>query len=399
MKVVALHTDFRIYWPARLKALSKALSEYNASTLDVIEIAGKGSPYSFSTNSLTENINWHILYPNFKPEELLGKEIKPKLFRLLNEINPDVIIAGAIAFYSGALAVQWRQYHPNCRVVIFDDSKNEAVKRSPIVNFVKRCVYSGADAMFYPATPWVQTGKSWGFSQEQIFFGVDVVDNDFWNSPRQFNNQWGDYFVTIGRQIEKKNFYGIVLAYKQYVDALGKNNSYNLVMIGNGPEHNRIEQLVKSSNLTDKVFLLPFLSQSELPAIYQNAKALCSSSSSSETWGLVINESMACGCPIFASYECGASEVLVHQKKNGYKFHYDDINLLAKYMIDFHKLSTEEQNNMRQASKTIIADWGLDRFCKGAIDAIEYTTNSLQRRNSLLAKLIIRHWHGQYRPV
>jgi glycosyltransferase involved in cell wall biosynthesis len=318
---------------------------------------------------------------------------------LLSEINPDVIIAGAIAFPSGALAVQWTQQHPDCRVVIFDDAKNDAVKRSPVVNFVKRCVYSGADAMFYPAEPWIPTGISWGFSREQIFFGVDVVDNDFWSNPRQFNNPWGDYFVAVGRQIEKKNYLAIAQAYKSYVDTIGKERAYNLVLIGDGPEHSRIERFVKESNLADKIFLLPFMSQVELPAVFQQAKALSSSSSSSETWGLVINESMSCGCPIFASYECGASDVLVHQNVNGYKFHCNDVSLQAKYMVEFHSLSTQQQNNMREASKAIIANWGLDRFCNGAIQAIEHVHLAPKRRTTLLARLIIRHWNGQYRPV
>ena len=34
MKIVALHTDFRIYWPARLKALYEALNK-RGDTLDV----------------------------------------------------------------------------------------------------------------------------------------------------------------------------------------------------------------------------------------------------------------------------------------------------------------------------------------------------------------------------
>ena len=105
MKIVALHTDFRIYWPARLKALNDSLESQNA-TLDVIEIAGKGSPYVFSNSQENKMLNWHILFPQCGPEQLKGKHIRKKLFNLLNKINPDVIIAGAIAFPSGALAVQ-----------------------------------------------------------------------------------------------------------------------------------------------------------------------------------------------------------------------------------------------------------------------------------------------------
>jgi glycosyltransferase involved in cell wall biosynthesis len=399
MKIVALHTDFRIYWPARLKALAKALAVKDQSTLDVIEIAGEGSPYSFSTNNESNGLNWHILFPKSKPEELSGKEIKPKLFELLDRIDPDVIIAGAIAFPSGALAVQWGQCHPRCRIIIFDDAKNEAVKRNAFVNFVKRSVYSGVDAMFYPAEPWIPTGRSWGFQRDQLFFGVDVVDNDFWNRSQSLNKSWGNYFVAVGRQIPKKNFLFILNAYKLYMDTVGRTEAYNLILIGEGPEHVKLEQYIDSENLSEKIVLLPFMAQTELPAIYQHAKALCVCSDITETWGLVINEAMCGGCPIFASYECGASDVLVQQNRNGYKFHYYDIDQFGKYMVEFHHLPADKQSEMRETSKAIIADWGLERFSKGAMQAIEYVTKGPKKRIPVWSKLIINNWFGQYRPI
>lgn len=396
MKIVALHTDFRIYWPARLSALSSAYRE-QGDELQIIEIAGKGSPYSFAGDNSIPNLKWHILFPDSKPEDLSGKIIEPVLFDLLSAIRPDVIIAGAIAFPSGALAVKWGQKY-GTRVIIFDDSKLEAVLRNRTVNFIKHAVYNGVDAMFYPAADWIPTGNFWGFSDSEMYYGVDVVDNDFWAFPRECNKSWGDYFVAVGRQIYKKNYWGIVKAYKMYADSIGRNKAYNLVLIGDGPEHSKIEEYVREQNLSEKVFLLPFLSQKELPGIYQNAKALCSSSSS-ETWGLVINEAMAGGCPIFASYECGASNVLVHDEKNGYKFHCDDLQRLAELMIKYHNLPSLEQKKMREASKQIIANWGLKRFVDGAIAATEYVSSHKKRRTRLIDKLIIRRWRGRYRPV
>lgn len=47
MRIVITHTDFRIYWPARLQALNSVLNQ-RGDTLEVIEIAGEGSHYAFS---------------------------------------------------------------------------------------------------------------------------------------------------------------------------------------------------------------------------------------------------------------------------------------------------------------------------------------------------------------
>ena len=65
MKIVIFHTDFRIYWPARIKALDELLSAKDIQ-LDIIEIAGCGSPYSFAQTDRGNCLSWHILFPSKK---------------------------------------------------------------------------------------------------------------------------------------------------------------------------------------------------------------------------------------------------------------------------------------------------------------------------------------------
>ena len=131
--------------------------------------------------------------------------------------------------------------------------------------------------MLYPAFEWERTGLYWGFIPEQLFYGIDVVDNDFWATPRALKYDWGNYFVSVGRQIPKKNYLSIAKAYCKYANEVGP-SAYKLVLIGDGPEHGIIVDYVNQVGHTDDVIFLPFLPQDELPAIYQNAKALSSSS-------------------------------------------------------------------------------------------------------------------------
>lgn len=396
MKVVFLHTDLRIYWPARLKALNEALCQ-RGDKLYIIEIAGKGSPYSFSKNGKIEKGNWHILFPDQKPEYLNGNTIKKSLYRLLDQINPDIIIAGAIAFPSGALAVAWGQKR-KCKVIVFDDAKIEAVKRNWIIERIKQAIYNGVDSMFYPAPEWEKTGEYWGFIPEQLFYGIDVVDNDFWATPQILKYDWGNYFVAVGRQIPKKNYLSTVKAYCKYVEKV-HNSAYKLVLIGDGPEHETIVDYVNQAGLTKNVLFLPFLPQNELPAIYQNAMALCSSSNSSETWGLVINEAMACGCPIIASIQCGATNTLVDNGINGFHFSCEDIDRLSELMIKIHNLSDTERKLMKEASRSIIANWGLNRFAISCCEAIDYVYTHPKRKVSIIDRFIINKWKGRYRPI
>lgn len=396
MKIITLHTDFRLYWPARMKALHTFLKK-RGDTLEVIEIAGNGSPYAFATKEKTNELPWHILFPENKPEDLSGKIIRPRLFKLLESLNPDIIIAGAIAFPSGALAVQWGQKHSK-RIIVFDDAKINDVPRSGFVNFIKKSVYHGVDAMFYPAPDWKETGYFWGFNDSQMFFGIDVVDNNYWSTPQQLKQDWGNYFLAVGRQIPIKNFLSITKAYSEYLNKVGRENAYKLIMIGEGKEHEAIVKFVEEHQLQTHIILLPFHSQEELPAIYQHAKAFCINSKE-ETWGLVINEAMAGGCPIFASSQCGASETLVKHGINGYTFDYIDIEKLASFMADFTLLSEEKKQDMRNASRDIIKDWGIPRFVNGAIEAIDFVMSRPKVTVKFIEQIIINQWNGRYRPI
>lgn len=396
MKIVSLHTDFRIYWPARLQALHTALNK-RGDTLEVIEIAGEGSHYAFSKKEQQTKLPWHILFPKKKPENLKGNTIKRKLFPLLDTLNPDVIIAGAIAFPSGALAVAWGKIN-NKKVIVFDDAKIEAVQRNPVVNFIKKAVYNGVDAMLYPAPDWEETGKYWNFKKEQLFYGVDVVDNDFWGCSSDLKYKWGKYFVSVGRQIPKKNYFLIAQAYVRYRKEIG-NDAFGWVLIGDGPEHKRIAKFIHENHCEDKVHFLPFLSQTELPTIYQHAEALICCSNNEETWGLVINEAMAGGCPVIASIQCGATNTLVHDGINGFQFSCNDVDKLTELMLTYHRLPLNKKNAMKEASKQIISDWGLDRFAKGCCNAIDFVKIQPKRKISIINNLIIRLWKGRYRPI
>lgn len=396
MKVVVLHTDFRIYWPARLSALH-AFLQHRGISLCVIEIAGKGSNYSFCGAQATPPSYWTILFPEHSPEELPGSVIKEKLFATLCEMSPAVVIAGAIAFPSGALAVAWGQKHKR-RVIIFDDAKMEAVRRNPLTNYIKKAVYQGVDAMIFPAPDWTPTGRFWGFAAEQLFFGIDVIDNDFWAKPREDGAPKANYLVAVGRQIPKKNFLSLLKAYQLYINSV-EGAPYRLLLVGDGPEHQALVEFISENSLTHTVTCMPFQSQERLAAIYQHAQALICCSNVQETWGLVINEAMACGCPVLASNESGATNTLVHQGVNGYRFPCGDVKALAETMARLYRLSPDEHLQMRNASREIIRQWGLPRFCQAVADAIDYVVLRPKRMAPTLGRCIINRWNGRYRPL
>ena len=77
---------------------------------------------------------------------------------------------------------------------------------------------------------------------------------------------------------------------------------------------------------------LGFLNQTQLATAYVAADALVLPSDCLETWGLVVNEAMACGLPIIASDQVGCVDDLVQNDKTGLIYPYGDIQALSSAM-------------------------------------------------------------------
>ncbi|HPS74616.1 MAG TPA: glycosyltransferase family 4 protein [Bacteroidales bacterium] len=402
MKVVVVHTDFRLYWPSRLAALDKFLRQ-QGHELHVVELAGKGSNYSFAGNPETESsIPWQILFPQESIEKISRKRAFSAIAHTLDRIQPDVVMAGAIAFYSGASAVAWTTQHRK-PVIIFDDARLADTPRSFLTDYIKRLIYRQVDAIFCPAPSHSATFLHFGFAPDQIFFGVNAVDNNFFCSN---NYQWKesdiqhsdtkDCLISISRQIPIKNLYRTINAFISYKE---KNieSSLRLILIGGGPEHEILKKIA-SENPKAEIYFKPFLSQVELLTFFRKAKALILPSLA-ETWGLVVNEAMAAGLPVLVSRQCGCAETLVHEGENGWTFDPLDLQDMERVIGAIDLASEQEIERMGQCSKEIIKNWGLERFCKGAWEAITHVVNHQKQKKGYLSKLAVHFWKGRYRPT
>jgi glycosyltransferase involved in cell wall biosynthesis len=401
LNIAFVHTDLRLYWPVRLKALTEYLKDDNIS-LSVIEIAGLGSPYIFDTQHVLVNKDWHILFPDHKIEELSADVIKPLLNGKLDSLNPDIVIAGPIAFYSGAISTSWAMKN-NKKLIIFDDARIIDVKRPWWVDLIKKKIYSCVDAVFCPSPDWDSTYIYFGFKKEQIFYGVDVVDNKFWTKDRGYleNTVSGfsgrKYFLSVGRQVPKKNLLFLLNAYSKYRQL--HNNPLSLVLVGEGTETEKVSNFILKHDLNEVVEMQPFLTPGELKSVYQNASWFILPSIIGETWGLVVNEAMAAGLPVLVSDQAGCANVLVKEGVNGFVFSPENGDALADLLYKVSKMDETDRRSFCKSSAEIISEWDLDRFCKGITEAVKFVSLKQKADPDLISKLLIKFWKGRYRPL
>ncbi|HSW00686.1 MAG TPA: glycosyltransferase family 4 protein [Sedimentisphaerales bacterium] len=396
-----------MYWPPRLLALGSSLCGRGDEFL-VVEIAGGGSPYDFAAQGCKDGrLSWSVLFPQGDLRQLSGRTMAAAVERKLNDLTPDVVMAGAIAFPSGAAAVRWARRNQRA-VVIFDNVRAEDVPRSPITEYVKRRFYTHIDAMLIPAESHVRSFVQWGVPRERMHFGLNVVDNPSFttraaalrphaNEFRGKNGLASRFFLGVGRLVDKKNWIICLEAYRQYRRAC-QGPSWGLVLVGDGPERDRLQKMVVAQAIPD-VYISGPIHGDALIAYYAAAGALVLPSLYGETWGLVVNEAMACGLPVLVSEQCGCAETLVHDGINGWRFSPDKPEQLAERMLQMSGLSEQDYQKMVSASQEMIRPWGLERFVEGAMAAIEACKDVRRGFTSPLGRLLISLWNGRFRPT
>ncbi len=108
--------------------------------------------------------------------------------------------------------------------------------------------------------------------------------------------------ISVGLLIDRKGHHRTIEAMRQLPD-------HDLVIVGEGPDRDRLSALIDRLGLRDRVRLLGARPHAELPALYGAADASVLASSR-EGWANVLLESMACGTPVVASNIWGNPEVV-----------------------------------------------------------------------------------------
>lgn len=101
---------------------------------------------------------------------------------------------------------------------------------------------------------------------------------------------------SLGRLIEYKG-YGTLIEAAEYLD-----DSYVVLIGGGGPLKHDLEKRIADAGLSDRVKLLGYVADDDVPALYQACDVFCLSSvQKTEAFGIVQIEAMSCGKPLVAT--------------------------------------------------------------------------------------------------
>jgi glycosyltransferase involved in cell wall biosynthesis len=147
-------------------------------------------------------------------------------------------------------------------------------------------------------------------------------------------------------------------------------------MIGDGPLRPAVEAAIAQRQAP--VRLGGFLNQSRIAEAYVAADVLVLPSDGGETWGLVVNEAMACGRPALVSDAVGCAPDLVHDGQTGYRFACGAVDQLAARVAQL-AADPAAVTAFGQAARARVADYSVERAVAGTCDALAELAHARRR--------------------
>jgi glycosyltransferase involved in cell wall biosynthesis len=137
-------------------------------------------------------------------------------------------------------------------------------------------------------------------------------------------------FLTVRRLDPRMGLLPLIEAFATVANAIPK---AQLWLAGRGPQEAELRRLVESRGLSERVKLLGFVPEADLPALYQAADCTLMPSLDLEGFGLATAESLASGTPVVAS-DSGANPEVVRPLGDQCIFPTGDVPAMAARMRD-----------------------------------------------------------------
>ncbi len=394
VRVAVLFQRFGPYHHARLNAAGKLLSVWG------VEACATEDTYAWDKIEGASAFTRVTLTERDSGDRQWRHELHRKMWSALDEIKPQVVAVPGWSF-TDALSALWWCAKTDTPSVVMSESTAWDEPRVARKEWIKSRLVKLNSAGLAGGTPHRDYLVQLGLARENIFLGYDVVDNDYFqrksaearSQKPAVRSKLGlpeNFFLASARFVEKKNLFRLIQAYARYRAAAEKSKTeiWPLVLLGDGPLKTEIKKSISELGLETLIHLPGFKQYDELPAYFGLAGAFVHASTT-EQWGLVVNEAMASGLPILVSNRCGCAADLVSPGGNGFQFDPNNVDELAQLL---RKISAGNfpLADFGAASQRLIADWGTELFASGLRDAVSVALKEPRPRTGIFDRLLLR---------
>src|SRR5262249_12011474 len=335
---------------------------------------------------LLEGYDWELL-PNARR--------KPTLRGFLNSSTPSIKSALERFQPDAAIITGWQSL-PLIQATIacirlgiprvVRGESNDLRQRPLPVRLMHRALLNRFDAMLAIGKMNRTFYLGYGISPERMFGCPYFVDNDRFQQQiikdkaqsQDFRSSWripesSTCFLFAGKLEPKKRIMDLMRA----MEAAGKKcQPFHLLVAGTGEQMDEARGFAEAAKRP--VTFAGFLNQTEITRAYAAADCLVLPSDYGETWGLVVNEAMACGLPAIVSDRVGCGPDLVEDRVTGAVFPFGDVEALARWVVQFAS-NRSQLEQMGAAARERVKAYSVEAAVDGTLKSLEYAVGTRQR--------------------
>ena len=296
--------------------------------------------------------------------------------RALATAAPDAILCGGYNYVASWQALAWARRRAVPFLLWSESHVHENRKIRPLVEFLKDEFLRRCDGFVVPGVMAREYLHAHKVKDDGIFTAPNAVDNEmFATAAKQARGnavalraELGlpeRYFLFAGRLVQAKGVFELLAAYAKLKEETRQ--QVGLVFAGDGVARTELEAQAASIS-PGVVRFAGFAHREQLAAYYAFAEMLVLPTYS-DTWGLVVNEAIACGLPVILSDAAGCAADLVTENWNGLIVPARDASSLAAAM---EKLASQAalRRMMASNSKQRVSRYSPEEWALGIAGAI-----------------------------
>ncbi|OJW15070.1 glycosyltransferase family 4 protein [Mucilaginibacter sp. 44-25] len=294
--------------------------------------------------------------------------VNPGLIHQIKAWQPDAVLFFGWNYTSHLKAMR---YFKNRIPVFFRGDSTLLNPVHPFKSFLKtlylKWVYRHVDHAFYVGSNNKAYFKKYGLKEHQLSFAPHAIDNSRFKEDRQqeginlrekLHIPANDFLIVYAGKFEPvKNIKLLISAFEQL-----NNTNVHLLLTGNGPNEDVLKVQAAKTCVSSHIHFIDFVNQTYMPVIYAAADIYCLPSVS-ETWGLAVNEAMACSRAVLVSDKVGCAADLVKPGINGAIFKSDDLPSLTNVLRELTR-SKQQLAAYGKNSSGIIQDWNFSAIAQ-----------------------------------
>ena len=310
----------------------------------------------------------------------------------LERACPDVILCGGYNYLASWQALHWAKKNDVPFLLWSESTAHDQRNAYSVVENLKQMFLNDCSGFVVPGKSAFEYVSGMTRS-ENVFVAPNAVDNELFSVRSQkaaknsrLRSQLGlpeRFLLYVGRLVRAKGVQDLLQAYAALQPELRQ--EVGLVFAGDGPLRAELEADARSI-FPGSVHFAGFVDRDELPGYYALAECLVLPTHS-DTWGMVVNEAMACGLPIVCSRVAGCAADLVGS--NGILVDPGDISRLTASLCKISS-DAELRAKMSVESRRLIQNYSPDCCARGIADAATrmVTAQSSHRiRNTISAAM------------